>query len=50
MKWVFQNDLIGRLRGDSQFPFGAFLFIFSKELFIEISKFKTSLEQKGGLP
>jgi hypothetical protein len=24
MKWIFQNDLIGRLQRDSEIPFGAF--------------------------
>jgi hypothetical protein len=30
-------------------PFGAFLYILTKELIIEILKLKSFLEQKGGL-
>jgi hypothetical protein len=49
MRKIFQKVPIRRLQGES-YLFGAFLFILSKELIIEILELKSFLKQKGGLP
>jgi hypothetical protein len=38
MNWIFQNDLMRRLQGDSEFPFAAFSFIKTDGARIRLSR------------